>query len=100
MRFTLNLGIPNDLTDKVPQPPLKIVLNGIFVVCRALQVYEQKGVPMSALLQAQPQEEGARTLRGRLRYPHNVIIWTKCDQDGEYPPVFPRRHPVNTPGVP
>ena len=50
---------------------------------RALEVFDQHGVPMSSLLADQHGEEGGGALSGPLRYPNPCVIWVQCQQQGE-----------------
>ncbi|XP_025108958.1 tRNA dimethylallyltransferase-like [Pomacea canaliculata] len=49
-------------------------------VVRALQVYDEHGIPMSDIHQAQHKNGNTPGLSGSLRYPHCCIFWMECEQ--------------------
>ena len=51
-------------------------------VCRALQVYEDYGVPMSRIHQAQHRSGNTPGLSGALRFPHCCVFWLQSEQKG------------------
>ena len=50
--------------------------------CRALQVYEDYGVPMSRIHQAQHRSGNTPGLSGALRFPHCCVFWLQSEQKG------------------
>lgn len=50
-------------------------------IVRALEVYNQTGVPLSTILNEQRNKPGGNRLGGPLRYPHTILFWLKCDQE-------------------
>ena len=59
------------------------ILTILYFYYRALQVYEDTGELMSAVLDRQHQIPGASDISGPLRYPNTAVIWIKCDQNGD-----------------
>ncbi|NXN97303.1 MOD5 dimethylallyltransferase, partial [Rhinopomastus cyanomelas] len=49
-------------------------------VARSLQVFEETGIPHSAILHQQQEEEGGGPLGGPLKYPQPCILWLHADQ--------------------
>ena len=54
----------------------------MLLACRALQVYEDYGVPMSRIHQAQHRSGNTPGLSGALRFPHCCVFWLQSEQKG------------------
>ncbi|KAK2179669.1 hypothetical protein NP493_479g02023 [Ridgeia piscesae] len=63
-----------------PETASRLHPSNVRKIARALEVFDQHGVPMSCLLADQHGEEGGGALSGPLRYPNPCVIWVQCQQ--------------------
>ena len=50
--------------------------------CRALEVYDEHGIPLSKVYKAQHEEGKTAGLSGGLRFPDACLLWLHTDEHG------------------
>ncbi|CAD7090228.1 unnamed protein product [Hermetia illucens] len=76
---------PKELHDRLRQvDPIsagRLHPNNKRKILRALEVYQETGIPISEFIKEQRSQPGGNRLGGPLRYPHTILLWLRCNQE-------------------
>ena len=82
LQFVSSEVLHSILASVDPEAALNLPKNSKRKIIRSLQVYQRTGKKHSDWIKEQRSMKGGNRFGGPLRYPHSIILYLTCDEDG------------------